>query len=479
MVFCDVSKAFDRVWHKGLIFKLKQLGIDGELLAWISNYLYNRQQRAVIKSCKSDYKRTNAGVPQGSVLGPLLFLIYVNDISESLLSLTRLFADDSSLFYSATSIFDIEGIINSDLQVLTNWAKQWLVNFNPLKTEAILFTMKQFANFPNLIFNNTVIQFVNHHKHLGLTLSNSGKWHEHIENILASASKVIGIMRKLKFTLSRVALNQIYISFVLLILEYSSIVWDGCSQQDSVALDRLQNEAARIVTGLTRSVTIENLYRECGWTSLTDRRKQHKLAFMYRSANMLVPSYISDLIPPVVRETTNYPLRNQNNIATPFCRTELFRKSCIPSSVSMWNSLDNNLRNSPSLNSFKYNLKKDNFSTVKVPVYYSYGDRFLSVMHARIRNNCSNLSNDLFINHLSPNPMCCCNLEIENAEHFFFRCPKYTNEREMLFRETRVCHPLNLSKVLCGDLNGAIESNTLIFKAVHKYIKNTKRFSDN
>ena len=479
MVFCDVSKAFDRVWHKGLIFKLKQLGIDGDLLEWISNYLNNRQQRVVIKSCKSDFKRTNAGVPQGSVLGPLLFLIYVNDISESLLSLTRLFADDSSLFYSATSIFDIEGIINSDLQVLTNWAKQWLINFNPLKTEAILFTLKQFANFPKLIFNNTVIQFVNDHKHLGLTLSNTGTWHKHIENILSSASKVIGIMRKLKFTLSRVALNQIYFSFVLPILEYSSIVWDGCSQQDSIALGRLQNEAARIVTGLTRSVSLENLYRECGWSSLGDRRKQHKLAFMYRSANLLVPSYISDLIPPIVRETTNYPLRNRNDIATPFCRTELFRKSCIPSSVAMWNSLDDNLRNSSSLNSFKYNLKKDTFASVKVPIYYTYGDRYSSVMHARIRNNCSNLSHDLFINHLTQNPLCSCNLEIENAEHFFFRCPKYVNERTLLFRETHVFHPLNLNKLLTGELNETIENNTLIFKAVQKYIKGTKRFSDN
>ena len=107
MVFCDVSKAFDRVWHKGLIFKLKQNGIEGELLKWISNYLDNRQQRVVIKSCKSDYKRKNAGLPQGSVLDPLLFLIYVNDISDSLLSLTRLFADDSSLFYCTCSIHDI------------------------------------------------------------------------------------------------------------------------------------------------------------------------------------------------------------------------------------------------------------------------------------------------------------------------------------------------------------------------------------
>ena len=162
------------------------------------------------------------------------------------------------------------------------------------------------------------------------------------------------------------------------------------------------------------------------------RRKQHKLTFMYRSANMLVPSYITDLIPPVVRETTNYPLRNQNNIATPFCRTELFRKSCIPSSIAMWNSLDDNLRNSPSPNSFKYNLKKHSPSA-QVSIYFTYGDRFLSVMHARIRYICSNLSHDLFNNHLIKNPICSCNLEIEDAEHFFFRCPKYANERMILF----------------------------------------------
>ena len=123
MVFCDVSKAFDRVWHKGLIFKLKQHGVDGRLLNWINDYLTNRSQKVTIKSCISTAKGINAGVPQGSVLEPLLFLIYVNDFSDSLLSLTRLFADDSSLFYSAASLEDIQGIINHDLRILTAWAK--------------------------------------------------------------------------------------------------------------------------------------------------------------------------------------------------------------------------------------------------------------------------------------------------------------------------------------------------------------------
>ena len=99
-------------------------------------------------------------------------------------------------------------------------------------------------------------------------------------------------------------------------------------------------------------------------------------------------------------------------------------------------------------------------------------------MHARIRNNCSNSSNDLYHNYLIPNPLCSCNLEIEDAEHFLFRCPKYANERTILFRETHNYHPLNLNMVLFGDINVTPESNTTVFKEVQNYIKNTKRFSD-
>ena len=96
---------------------------------------------------------------QGSVLGPLLFLVYINDIAKHLLSLTRLFADDSSLFYAAAHIADIAGIINHDLQILTSWARQWLVTFNPLKTEAVLFTLKKLDFFPQLIFDNIPISW--------------------------------------------------------------------------------------------------------------------------------------------------------------------------------------------------------------------------------------------------------------------------------------------------------------------------------
>ena len=250
MVFYDISKAFNRVWHRGLLFKLRQNGIKGHILEWIADYLSSRKQQVQVNSVTSNVSHISAGVPQGSVFGLLLFLIYVNDISENLLSLTRHFADDSSLFFSATNLEDIQGIINHDLTVILSWALTWL-DFNPNKTEAVLFCLRPLTQFLSLVFNNMSVNFVDSHKHLGVTLSDDGQWHVHIENILSSADKNLGIMRKFKYTFSRTALNQIYISYIRPLLEYSAIVWDGCTVQDKRALEKLQHEAARIVTGLT------------------------------------------------------------------------------------------------------------------------------------------------------------------------------------------------------------------------------------
>ena len=241
IVFCDVIKAFDRVWHKGLMFKN---GIEGKLLEWLNSYLSQRKQKVGIKSCFSGLKSIFACVPQRSVLGPLLYLVYINDIAKHLLSLTRLFADDSSLFYAAAHIADIAGIINHDLQLLTSWARQWLVTFNPLKTEAVLFILKKLDFFPQLVFDNIPISFADSYKYLSVTLSSTGQWHSHIENMVKSATKILGIMRKLNYSLSRNALNQMYMPYMLPTVEYASVVWDGCSEQDSVTLQKVQHEAS-------------------------------------------------------------------------------------------------------------------------------------------------------------------------------------------------------------------------------------------
>ena len=126
-----------------------------------------------------------------------------------------------------------------------------------------------------------------------------------------------------------------------------------------------------------------------------------------------------------------------------------------------------------SFSSFKYEIKRHNSTIHGVPQHYLYGDRYLSVMHARIRNECSNLNSDLHHIFLQINPFCNCNLEIENAEHYFFRCPNYLNERIRLYNETRTFHHLNLDILLYGVVEMYLEVNMSLFKSVQTYIKDT------
>ena len=128
-VFFDISKAFDKVWHKGLIYKLHCIGIRGKMLKWFSDYLIDRKQAVVIKGKTSSYRSISAGVPQGSVLGPLLFLIYINDIVKDIESIVKLFADDTSMYLSLEDKEERSRLLNSDLHKIINWSLKWKVNF--------------------------------------------------------------------------------------------------------------------------------------------------------------------------------------------------------------------------------------------------------------------------------------------------------------------------------------------------------------
>ena len=350
------------------------------------------------------------------------------------------------------------------------------MDFNPIKTVAMLFSLRPVDFLPSLNFNNTIINFVENHKHRGVTFSCNGQWKTHIETILKAAYRTLGIMRKLKYRFSQQALNQMYISYIRPTLEYSSIVWDSCSEQDKTALEKLQNEAARIVTGLTRSASIANLYKECGWDSLANRRNFQKLCFMYKCSNNLVPDYISDIIPPHVSEVSNYPLRNRDNFTNLYTRTETSRRSCIPSSVTCWNDLQSDIREVDTFLTFRHNLKDKVLISSNVPPFFVTGQRKLSVIHARIRNNCSDLKSDLFQNHLTDDKSCICGNSEENALHFFFKCENYSNSRLVMFRQTRQYHPLSLNTVLYGKSTLPDSDNLLLFQAVQQYIKDSRRF---
>ena len=152
-IFCDVSKAFDRVWHKGLLYKLKINGIDDTLLQWLASYLSNRKQRVVIPGACSEWVAITTGVPQGSILGLLLFLIYINDIIDAIYSHIRLFADETSLYMTVDEPCVAAMQLNSDLANIHTWAEKWLFKFNPAKLEAIVISKKNQIN-PITSFKN-------------------------------------------------------------------------------------------------------------------------------------------------------------------------------------------------------------------------------------------------------------------------------------------------------------------------------------
>ena len=207
------------------------------------------------------------------------------------------------------------------------------------------------------------------------------------------------------------------------------------------------------------------------------KKTEQKLSFKYKAVNGLSPDYIRDIIPPCVRETTPYLLRNNNDLVTPTTRTEISRKSCIPSSVSLWNLLDNDIRTADSLSSFKSSIKSQRPNNSKVPPYFLSGDRYLSVQHARIRNNCSNLKSDLYEKHLCPSPICSCNTAVEDAAHYFFHCPSFAESRMVLFQATQAFHPLNIDKLLFGDASISNQQNSVLFSAVQNFIKGSRRFT--
>ena len=372
-VFCDISKVFDRVWHAGLLVKLQAAGVTGNVHTWFADYLSDRKQRFILPGAVSDWTDIRAGVPQGSILGPLLFLLYINDIVQDIGSNIRLFADDTSLFIIVDDPVTAAGCINTDLDKLSNWASTWLVTFNPSKTVTLLFSRKiNRPLHPPVFMQNQQISEVDSHKHLGLYFSKDCTWHEHINYITVKAWARVNIMRKLKFKLDRKSLEIINTTFIRPLLEYGDIIWDNCSQYEKQELDKIQAEAARIATGATRLVSLSALCKEIGWDLLEKRRFNHKLTLFYKMTYNLAPLYLSSLVPQSVSNTTRYNLRNSNDLQTIDARTTLYYNSFLPSTVRAWNNVHEEAKHSDSINTFKGFLNEDKSH---IPKHFYVGNR--------------------------------------------------------------------------------------------------------
>ncbi len=171
-----------------------------------------------------------------------------------------------------------------------------------------------------------------------------------------------------------------------------------------------------------------------------------------------------------------YYLRNGDNLLTLPRRLEIYSNSAIPSAIKLWNDLDPDIRNSNTLDEFKTKLK-EKFKAPKVPAYYSHGERTYQVIQSRIRNHCSDLKAHLFENHLTDSPKCSCGYHTEDADHYFFKCSRYQDERLQMFINTRIFHPINSSTLMFGVQTLNYKANCKLFQEVQLFIKRTKRFN--
>ena len=280
IVYLDVAKCFDRIPHKELLFKCKQLfGIAGNLYNWLGSYLEDRFQSVTVGNEISGRQHVSAGCPQGSVLGPLLALMYLNDIETITTSPTLLFADDTAIFLAhEPNSREAVSQLQSDLDKIVQFGKSWGITFNSQKTVQQTFFIKAGGQAPRLSFDGQPIALHESHKHLGVTFSSDLRFHKHVNEVICKVNRSLGPFYAVADYLPRNTLNLIYKIYLRPIFDYCDVVYDSnLTVTDAMRLERLQLKIARLVTGAHIRSPTHDLLTDVGWETLKTRRTMHKL----------------------------------------------------------------------------------------------------------------------------------------------------------------------------------------------------------
>ena len=229
-----------------------------------------------------------------------------------------------------------------------------------------------------------------------------------------------------------------------------------------------------IATGATKLGSVQKLYNETGWETLEVRRRKHRLVLIYKMYNNISPLYLSSLVPPLVQNTSNYRLRNADDIRTKHARTSLYSNSFLPQLFVIGTTYPALTEMQIQLISFKRHLSH---GRVNVHKYFYTGNRRMQILHTRLRTGCSSLKYDLYSKNIIDSPLCDCRCgAIENTEHFFFKCHLYRDHR-LVLHNSRMQHcNVSLNVIIRGNESLSDEINIRIFESVHKYIENSNRF---
>ena len=470
------------------------------MLNILSSFLADRTQRVTINGKFSPWSDISAGVPQGSVLGPLLFLIYINDLAEAVDSEIRIFADDTFIFHIVSDPTQSTIILNKELSKIASWAHQWKMSFNPDITKQaveVIFSNKRTKHvYPPLTFNGIPVKAVNETKHLGLILDSKLSFNIHINDKLAIANQGIGLMKQLFSYVPRSTLEQIYKLYVRPHLDYGDVIYhipdkdssDFSSPNTSVnplmdRIESIQYNAARVTSGAWKGTSRDKLYNDLGWESLYHRRNARRLIMLYDIMNSRTSLYLNEIIDKC-KSKTNIRQLEKNCILPMHCRTKRFLVSFFPSTIKLWNNLDLETKKSKSLPIFKKSLLKK--IRPKKKDYFGIDDKDGTRLITLLRLGLSPLKKHKFDHNFKDtvSPVCLTGDGIENTEHFLLLCSSYAIARTNLLQRVSSLSNMNINVLprkrivdilLYGDKSLTSDINQLILKESISYIKSTGR----
>jgi len=345
-IFLDLSKAFDTLNHDILLNKLKHYGITGKSYDLCTNYLTNRSQYIIINNTKSTLKPIITGVPQGSILGPFFFLIYVNDFHKCCNSLSMIhYADDTTLTTTINAPLDNSAII-SQLNAVYDWLTANKLVLNVKKTKFMIFRTKNkcIPNPPKLEINKIPIEEVDTFNFLGITINNKLTWAPHINKISTKIARTVGVLHRLKDIIPSRILLLIYQALISPHLNYGILIW-GHNPTNNIKT--LQKKAVRAIANAKYNAHTDPLFKKLKLLKITDIRKLQELKFYHKQQNNKLPSKFQTNFIQTNSElnsnTLSIDTRNRNRLSIPRHRLELFKNSLRYTIVSTVNNTPPNI----------------------------------------------------------------------------------------------------------------------------------------
>ena len=370
-ILLDFSKAFDKVDHEGLILKLEHLGIRGPLLDWIRSFLIGRKQRVVVDGVASPPTDVLSGVPQGTVLGPLFFLVYINDISKGLSEGTKLnlFADDSLLYREINTPED-SAILQKDLETLQIWEKKWKMEFHPGKCQLLRITNKKNPITSPYFIHGIPISETDSAKYLGVIIDSTLNFRQQYASMIKKCNSTLSFIRRNLNKAPKYVKEKCYTTLVRPSIEYASPVWDPHHQIHKENIEKVQKRAARFVTGNYKMETgnskrnLDNL----NWPPLEERRLKTKLT-LFQKARLKLIDIPTDHLEFQKRQTRRGG--DGLNYQRVFSNIDAHFNSFYPQATHLWNQLPSDVKECQDINIFSSKVNNINLMALKQKSSYN------------------------------------------------------------------------------------------------------------